>query len=1062
MLDRRSLLVGTGAGMGLATLPDAVLAAPAEPWAVTALLVDGLVDPIGLHNAAPRLSWQLRSPRRGARQVAWRVGVASSRAAAVAGRYDLWDSGRTEGAACFDIAYRGKPLAARARAWWRVTAWDERGVAATSEPAFWEMGLLAPGDWSARWLSAETPSQRDDRAIGLPWRKGPVGASDGTHGFRHRFTLVEPADVTVMAACASFAKVYCDGRVIVDPRRNGWGTPGPWSVTLALPAGEHVVAIETWQRANRAARAATLLRIVRADGGVDRLPGTQMRARALPVGDWRTIGFDDRDWSTTEAADGGAPMPAQAATLLRTPFRIDGKVASARLYMTALGMYETEINGRRRDDALLRPEFTDYRNHCLYCVDDVADMLVAGDNVLGVHVADGWYGSYIGPNGRYSFGPAPLRIFGQLEIRYEDGRVQTVATGDGWQVAESPITAATIYDGERYDARREQAGWSRADFRPDARWRPAATLSADGATAVPVAAIVPPIRRQDAIRPVAIKALPNGASVVDFGQNFTGWTRITLQASRGRTIALRHAELLNDDGSVDQTNLRQAEATDRYIFRGDAAAERYEPRFTYHGFRYVQVEGLDRPITADEIVGVPIRSDLLETSDLQLDAYVPQRLWLNSRWSQRSNFTGIPTDCPQRDERLGWMGDAHVFWDAASFNMDTAAFTQRFLRDVRDAQREAGDYPDIAPNADKAGFTPPGSSPGWADAGVALPWTVWQRYGDTAVIEQHWTSMERFIESIRVNNPDLIWATKRGSDYADWLALDAVNPGDPTTPKDLVGTAMWKAAVDRMADMARASGRAADAARYARMGADIAAAFRRTFVRGDGTIGNGSQTGYILALHFGLLDPAQRGAAVQRLVADIRRRGTLLSTGFLGTPYSLDVLADAGEDALVYDLLLRTEFPSWGYMIAKGATTTWERWNSDAGDRSMNSFNHYALGAVVGFLFRRIAGIDPLAPGFTRFAVRPVLDPRLKTAGARYDSRLGRIETRWQRIGEQGLSLDLLVPPGATAVVTMPTRSAATIREGGRAIGSSFAPKAARDGRITLEVPSGRYAFRAE
>ena len=1057
MFDRRSVLLGAGAMT--AALPAAKALPATGEWAVGGLLVDGLVDPRGLHATTPRLSWQLLSTRNGARQSAWRVGVASSRAAAAAGRYDLWDSGRTEGDACFDIAYRGKPLGSRMQAWWRVTAWDERGVSAVSPIASWEMGLLSPQDWSAHWLSAETPVLRADREAGLGWRQAPLAAKGSLQGFRLRFTLVDAAEVTIMAGCSTSARVYLDGEPIVVPATNGWGVAGPWAVPLPLPAGDHVVAIEARQRDDATVRAAALVRATFADGQVVRFTGEKMRVASAPADGWRSLAFTDNGWTSTLPAPGGAPMPPLPATMLRTRFRIDGKVASARLYLTALGAYEAQINGRRLDDALLRPEFTDYRKHCLYGVDDVTPMLVAGDNVLGVMVGDGWYGSFVSPNGRFSFGDAPLRLFGQLEIRYEDGRTQIVATGDGWTVAESPIVSATIYDGEHYDATREQAGWSTSAFRPDARWHPAAGAPPAGATLV--AATVPPIRRQETLPPVAITLLPNGASVVDFGQNFAGWSRIAIRGARGRTIALRYAELLNADGSVDQTNLRQAKATDLYTFRGDGDVERYEPRFTYHGFRYVQVEGLGRPLTKDEIVGVPIHTDLAETSDLHLDAYVPQRLWLNSRWSQRSNFMGIPTDCPQRDERLGWMGDAHVFWDAASFNMDTAAFTQRFLADVRDAQRDTGDYPDIAPNADMAHFTGPGSSPGWGDAGVALPWTIWQRYGDTAVIDQHWTSMTRFIDSIRAANPGLVWETGRGNDYADWLALDAVQPGDPTTPKDLVGTAMWKGAVDQMTDMARASGRQREAAYYATMSAGLAQAFRRKFLAGDGVIGNGSQTGYILALQFGLLEPARRPEAVRRLVADIRRRGTLLSTGFLGTPYSLDVLADAGEDRLVYDLLLRTEFPSWGYMIAKGATTTWERWNSDAGDRSMNSFNHYALGAVVGFMFRRIAGIDPIAPGFRRFAVRPVLDPRLKTAGARYDARIGTISTRWQRQGDGGVSLDLVVPANATASVQLPASSSQAIVEGGRPIAGRFRQSNGRDGRISVEVPSGRYAFRA-
>jgi alpha-L-rhamnosidase len=1056
MPNRRSVLIG--AGMTMAAMPvgmSRARAREATDWAIEGLLVDGLANPRGLHSRAPRLSWRLISARQGARQVAYRIGVASTKAAAQSGRFDLWDSGKIESAGSFDIPYAGAALGSRGRAWWRVTAWDDRGAHALSPLAEWEMGLLDPADWTGEWLAAETPVQRDDRTIGLGWRIGAAGAKDAVNGFRLGFTLPAAAQVALMGACDAFAQAYLDGRMIVDPARNGWGTPGPWNVNMNLPAGEHVVAIETNRRDGGAAKAAMLVRATFADGRIVRFGGEAVRGGVNPPQGWREIAFDDRAWPVTAAGDGGAPMPARAATLLRRLFRVTGKVVAARLYMTALGLYEAELNGRRIGDALLRPEFTDYRAHCLYCVEDVADTLVQGDNVLGIHVGDGWYGSYVAPTGRYSFGPEPLRAMGQLEILYADGRKETIATGAGWSIAESPITEATIYNGEHYDARREQPGWSKAGFRQDERW--SAAVAAPPAEGALVAAVAPPIRRQTLLKPRSVSHLPNGASVVDFGQNFAGWSRIELSGKRGQTIRLRHAELLNADGSVDQTNLREAKATDVYTLRGDSRGERYEPRFTYHGFRYVQVEGLGRPLRADEIVGVPIRSDLQETSNLFLGHHVPQRLWINSRWSQRSNFIGIPTDCPQRDERLGWTGDAHVFWDAASFNMDTAAFTRRFLRDMRDAQRRPGDYPDIAPNANRDGFNGPGSSPGWGDAGVALPWTVWQRYGDTAIIDEHWPSMERFFGSVLANNPGLVWVKARGNDYADWLALDAVNPGDPTTPKDLVGTALWKGAADKMGEMARATGRTSGATRYAALSADIARAFRSAFLKADGTIGNGSQTGYILALQFGLLEPSARPEAARRLVADIRRRGKLLSTGFLGTPYSLDVLADAGETALVYDLLLRTEFPSWGYMIAKGATTTWERWNSDAGDRSMNSFNHYALGAVVGFLFRRIAGIAPLKPGFTEIGIDPLLDPRLPAAGADYHSRLGLVSSRW-KTEKGGFQLDLAIPVGATALVRLPGESAAQVRESGMPIAGRMEPSHI-EGKIGLRVPSGRYRF---
>ena len=455
------------------------------------------------------------------------------------------------------------------------------------------------------------------------------------------------------------------------------------------------------------------------------------------------------------------------------------------------------------------------------------------------------------------------------------------------------------------------------------------------------------------------------------------------------------------------------------LFRsgGDPAGETFQPSFTYHGFRYVQVEGYPGRPTLADIDGLVIQSDLAVTGELRIDNAVIQQLWRNALWSQRSNFTGIPTDCPQRDERLGWLGDANVFWDAAAYNMDVYAFTQRFSGDMRDAQAPGGGFSDYAPAARRFNDQP---APGWADAGVVLPWTAWRRYGATSIIDANWDAIERYLGYIEGANPDSLWRNNRGLDFGDWLALDAKAPGDPTTPKDLIGTAWWAYTTSLAMQMAQATGRTDAAARLGEARDRIVTAFQQAFVGGDGAIGNGSQTGYILALKFGLVPNALRDAAARRLTDDIEGRGGILSTGFLGTPFSLDVLADAGRADLVYDLLLRTEFPSWGYMIAKGATTIWERWNGDVGDVAMNSFNHYALGAVAGFLFRRIAGIDAAAPGFSRIEIAPVLDRRVRRAGADYESVLGRIATDWEWDVGRAFRLAVTVPPNATARVRLP------------------------------------------
>ncbi|PIB94605.1 alpha-L-rhamnosidase [Caulobacter sp. FWC2] len=1034
---------------------------------VSDLQVDSLVEPRALHSQQVRLSWKIASGRRDTAQRAYRIGVASSREQAAAGAYDLWDSGWVESPRCFDIPYGGAKLPSRARCFWKVVVRDDRGATASSTVASWEMGLLEPDDWKGGWVGAETRSFRDDRLAGFNWIGGKELAGAEGRCFRLAFDLPEAAELLIYTISNRPAEAVLDGAVLPLPPRDpaAFGAPPPSRTALSLAPGKHLLALFMSGDARnedpfREPRAAILIRATLASGRVLHVPGERSRTTVGKPAGWDRQAFDDSAWPMANPGGGEASLPGNGAFLLRKPFEVVKAVRSARLYIAALGAYAPLINGERVGDALLAPEWTDFSRHVLYRSYDVTDLIRPGGNLLGAMVGDGWYGSYLAPGGRYGFGGPPLRLRAQLELDYVDGQHEIVAPDQGWSVARSSITYSDIYDGEDVDARLEQPGWATVSFDPDDRWEAARTV--ETSPVAMVGSAVQPITASLTLRPKAISPKGGGSVVVDFGQNFAGWIRVRSKGEAGRRITMRFGELLKPDGSIDQSNLRAARATDTWILRGDAASERFEPSFTYHGFRYVQIDGLAGALAPDDIEAVVVRSSLPETGQLKLGQYVPQRLWLNGLWSQRSNFMGIPTDCPQRDERLGWMGDAHVFWDAACFNMDTAAFTRKFMRDVRDGQRADGAFPDIAPDTDRAHFTQPGSSPGWADTGVFLPWTSWRRYGDTAVIDEHWEAMERFLESIRVANPDLLWKTKRGNDYGDWLALDAKQPGDPTTPKDLVGTAFWKGAADAMAEMAQATGRAEAVRRYRALSEAIARAFNQSYVRPDGVVGNGSQTGYILALHFDILPTPLRANAADRLVADIRRRGTLLSTGFLGTPYSLDVLAEAGHHALVYDLLLRTAYPSWGYMIARNATTIWERWNGDVGDREMNSFNHYALGAVAGFMFRRIAGIDPIEPGFTRFRFDPVYDPRLPTGGARFESRTGLIATQWSR--EKGaFSLDLSIPANARCELLLPARTTAQIREGGRPLRRDKAMASTNAGeRVRLDLGSGDYRFRVE
>ena len=811
--SRRGVLAGAGLA-GLSAANTSLAAAALQDLQIAGLMTENVIGPIGVQLAEVRLSWRLETARRGTMQSAYQIQVASSAGNLKAGNFDLWDSGRIASDQCFDIVYRGKPLASRQRAHWQVKVWDNHKGVAASAPAFWEMGLLSPADWTGKWLAAEDAEMREDRAVGLNWVGGIRPEGERPRQFRFNFALPADAEVTLTTIANGGYKLFLDGNPITLPVHLpiAFGPQGSVSTVVSLKAGKHTVgfSLDDWDalatyRGFTTFDCAAMVRAKLADGRVIRIGNSGTRTSTDKPADWASVAFDDSAWPL--AAPTSAPkaaFPSKGAFLLRRNFEASGKVTSARLYVTALGAHETSINGRKVDDSVLAPEFTDFRKRVLYRVHDVTALVKPGANAIGAMVGDGWYGSFLAPAGRFSFGDAPLRYLAQLEIVYADGKKQIIASDEQWSISHAPVTMSEIYAGEDYDARLEQPGWATAGFKTDSRW--SAVHAAPPGTGHLEGMISPPIRRKQSLVPKTITAVA-GKHVVDFGQNFAGWVRIKAKGRAGDQVSLRFGEVLSADGSVDQANLRAAaRATDFYIFKGDPAGETYEPHFTYHGFRYVEISGLAAAPIAADISGIVVHSDLPETGHLRIANPIISQLWRNALWSQRSNFMGIPTDCPQRDERLGWMGDANVFWDAAPFNMNVASFTERWMGDVRDGQAASGGYGVVSPNnLEDDGRT--GPTPCWSDAGVMLPWVVWKRYGDTAIIDQHWESMTRYISSILDNNKDFIWSNKRGMDYGDWVSFDGKEPGDPTTPKDLIGTAMWKHSVDALVDMARATNR---------------------------------------------------------------------------------------------------------------------------------------------------------------------------------------------------------------------------------------------------------------
>ncbi|KAA9131031.1 Bacterial alpha-L-rhamnosidase [Marinihelvus fidelis] len=1030
--------------------------------AVTDLRADGLVTPLGLESRAPHLSWRIESGTADTRQSAYRIRVAESPEALADVESLIADSGWVESDATLNLACPGPALPSMTRAWWDVEIREADGKS-TRSPATWFETGLDQDDWIADWLEAEDPDASADRAAGLEWIWSEDPLDPNPQGFRLDFEA--PADLAtsdlLVTAKDHLEGVWVNGEPVDLPEGDVWGTlraldavfrPGRNSLCILASADT-----EGFFPVDGGAMAA-LVRLSSQDGTTQRLVSNgDWRVLPDPLDRWHDDEFDGSDWPAAVASGSratGDPRPPEPAVRLRTEFDTEQPVARARLYVTALGAYEARLNGRVAGDAVLQPEISVAEDHVPYRCIDLTDQVRLGRNTLAFTVADGFYASAFGWRmERYSLGPAPRRLLAQLRLDFADGSHRWVCSSDDWLTGPSPVITADIYGGERYDAQLDQPGWDQPDFDADG-WRPATVGAPPGARLAGHAG--PPLVRRAERKALEVTEPAPGRFVFDFGQNLSGWCRLRARGPAGTTVHLRFAELLNPDGTADQSNLRYAESADHYTLAGDAGGETYEPAFTYHGFRYVEVEGFPGTPTAEDLVAMVVYNDCPETGEMVFDNALLQAFWNNALWSQRANFFGVPTDCPQRDERMGWMGDIQVFLDAAAFNMDVAPFLRRYMDEVRAGQFDDGGFPIVVPQPQSF---PEVVTAGWSEAGVILPHGLWWRYGDTAVIDENWDAMRRWMDYVARNNPDGIWRHDRGIDLGDWLAVDARVPDEETTPRVLCATAYWALCAGMMAEMAEVTGRAAEAEQYSALQTRIQAAAAAELVDDAGVAGNGSQASQVLALHCALVPAALRAAAAQVLADEIHGRGMHLSTGFLGTPYLLDVLADAGHWDTVEGLLLQTGYPSWGYMVEKGATTMWERWNSDVGDLAMNSYNHYAFGAVVGFFYRRLGGIAPASPGFRDIAIRPAWLDGVGTVSARYDSVVGRIATRVDG-DHQGLrELDLETPANTTAHIELP--AGFDWQESGQPLRSAAGLQVheVEGGLLRITAGAGRYRF---
>ena len=957
-------------------------AAPAIPCRAVGLACEFLENPLGLETRTPRLSWRLEDPRNGARQTAFRIAAASSAEKLAAGDHDLWDTGKVESSETLDIAWGS----------------SQRGG-----------GLQTAV--SGRRTGVRLPPARSGRRTGV--RLPPAKA------LRPRSSVF--------------------WRVMVWDKD---GAASPWSETAHFEIG--------------------------------------LFGRGCVTAEW--IG-----------AKKPRTKPGMPAPMFRKAFLLGAEPVRARLHVSAFGDLEMSVNGKPASGDLFVPGWTDYRKRVPLVTWDVTALLHEGENVLGAMLGDGWFaGTQVWPDHRNHYGPSTA-FLAQLEVELADGSRATVVTDTSWRCTEDgPVRASDHYNGETYDARLEKRGWDEPGF--DAKgWRRAAMIE-DRPHPALCARISGPVRRQRTLPALKRTEPQPGRYVFDFGQNMVGRPRLALRGRPGGAITIRYAEMLNADGTLYTENYRSAKSTDVYIcgekghlaqspqssqgidktylpgigengndFADLANLARgksiYEPHFTFHGFRYVELSGdFAAPPECGDVQGIVIHSDMAQTGAFECSDPLANRLFSNLNWGQMGNYLEVPTDCPQRDERLGWTGDAQVFVRTAAFNRDIAAFMEKWMRDIADAQHADGAFTDIAPD-----IFPDANHGhcGYADAGVVVPWTIYMAYGDKDILREHFDAMARWVGwwAGVAGERLVVPYTGRGSwHYGDWLAVDCpvdedghpIREGAPT-PSDLLATAYFARSAGLVADAARALGRKADARRFEALRRRVAAAFRREFVTPGGRIAGDTQTGYLVALGFGLVDdPKTVARMVDRLSFLVESRDCSLTTGFLGTPLVCPVLARFGRADLAYKILQRRKYPSWYFQILDGdATTMWERWNSYTskggfGDANMNSFNHYAYGAIGEWLYTTVGGIDAAEPGFRKIRFAPVPGGDITWAKTSLLTRHGTAAIHWRRRRDGALAVELTVPPNTTATLELPGQSPRELQAGRHSFGfreASFAAK---------------------
>lgn len=1115
------------------------------------------VNPLGMGDTTPRLSWQLQGDGqvRGVTQSAYQIQVGSA-----AGAADLWDSGKVASSATVDVLYAGQPLTSGEQCFWQVRVYDgSNNTSAWSASAYWSMGLLSSTDWTAQWIGYDaaynlTQAQATKNALfnttGLSWVScSGQTAQNGVYSSALRKQVVLPASQTITNAVIAlyadnFCNVYVNGQEMTNSSAR-WEATAWINVTPWLHAKTNELAFEaTSSDAQEAASVIGQLVVQFASGSVSNIPvDTSWKAAQWPSGSWTQTNYNDSAWTTP--ASGGTPWGTPAlndlarvpAPYLRKNFSVGQTVARATVYVTALGVYELHLNGQKVGNDVLTPGWTQFTKRVYYQTYDVTRMIQGGTNTISAILGDGWYASDLAFKGtRNNYGGNP-RFLAQLVLELADGSKQTIVSDASWKASYGPIQFGDLLIGSGYDARLEMPGWDNTNFNDNA-WSPVVTglsaaavgysnvtalvsalvtnnrlnfvannanlggdpaygvvktlqitfqlggtnqtlsfaenatvnIGGTGQTLTIIqafygnsasfpgigglqvqAAVTEPARCFENLAATGLTAPEPGCYTFDLGQNMVGWVRLNVSGKVGDRITVRHGEMLNPDGTIYTANLRGANATDFYIF-GTNGTVVFEPRFTFHGFRYVELRGLSVPPTLSSVTGIVVHSDLPETGAFACSSPLVNQLYHNIIWGQKGNYLEVPTDCPQRDERMGWTGDTEFFVPTAAYNFDVQSFFRRHLVTLcEDSQHSDGSFAVVAPDLGQGS-----GGTAWGDAGWICPYNMYLAYDDTNVIADHYAAMQRCGQFDAANASDHVIASLPG-DFGDWLNLGG---GATSTVMD---TAFYAYYAQAMSEMAAAIGNSADSAAYAALHSNIVAAFA-DFFNADGSFTDGSsQTGYALAFTLNLVPAGLRAQAAQQFANSIAQFDNHLATGFIGTPRLLPALHAAGHDDLAYELLLQKTYPSWLYQVTLGATTMWERWDGwtpGAGFESvgMNSFNHYAFGSVGQYLYGVIGGINSTSPGYKTILIQPVPGNGLTWANTSYNATRGLVSTAWTNVGGT-LNLVTVIPPNTTAQIYVPTTNAGAITESGSPAASSpgVTYVGFSNGFATYDVGSGRY-----